>query len=102
MTIKEYVKLRKEELKQYVASLEKAPHLVIVQLNEDEASKAYVRGKLKDAAELGIPADLYKFPVTMSEAELLKEIDKLTHDDSVTGFIVQMPLPKGIDEEKIK
>ena len=102
MTIKEYVKVRKEELKNIVSSLEKVPHLVIVQLNEDEASKAYVRGKLKDAAELGIQADLYKFPVTMTEAELLKEIDKINKDDSVDGFIVQMPLPKGIDEEKIK
>ena len=102
MTIKEYVKVRKEELKNIVASREVVPHLVIVQLNEDEASKAYVKGKLKDATELGIKADLYKFPVTMSEAELLKEIHKLNHDESVDGFIVQMPLPKGINEETIK
>ena len=102
MTIKEYVKVRKEELKALVASREVVPHLVIVQLNEDDASNAYVRGKLKDAAELGIKADLYKFPVTMPETDLLKEIDKLNHDDSVDGFIVQMPLPKGINEETIK
>lgn len=102
MTIKEYVKVRKEELKALVASKEVVPHLVIVQLNEDDASNAYVRGKLKDAAELGIKADLCKFPVSMSEAELLKEIDKLNNDDSVDGFIVQMPLPKGINEETIK
>ena len=72
MTIKEYVKVRKEELKDLVASKEVVPHLVIVQLNDDDASNAYVRGKLKDAAELGIKADLYKFPVSMSEDELLK------------------------------
>lgn len=102
MTIKEYVKARKEEIKNEVAALSKKPKLVIVQLNEDEASKAYVRGKLKDSAELGIPAELLKFPVEMTQEELLKEIDKLNHNDSVTGFIVQMPLPKQINEETIK
>lgn len=102
MIVKEYVKSRKEEIKLEVSKLEKKPTLVIVQLNEDEASKAYVRGKLKDAAELGIPAELKKFPVDMSEEELLKVIDELNSDPNVTGFIVQMPLPKHINEETIK
>lgn len=102
MIVKEYVKLRKEEIKQEVSALEVKPKLVIVQLNEDEASKAYVRGKLKDAAELGIPAELKKYPVETSEEQLLKVIDELNNDKSVTGFIVQMPLPKHINEETIK
>lgn len=102
MIVKEYVKARKEEIKLEVSKLEKKPTLVIVQLNEDEASKAYVRGKLKDAAELGIPAELKKFPVDMSEEELLKVIDELNNDPNVTGFIVQMPLPKQINEETVK
>lgn len=102
MTIKEYIRLRKEEIKQEVASLKEPINFVIVQLNEDEASKAYVKGKLKDAAELGIHAELIKLPVETSEEELLKLIDKLNHDKNVDGFIVQMPLPKQINEETIK
>ena len=102
MTIKEYIKLRKEELKQQVASMEKKPNFVIVQLNEDEASKAYVKGKLKDAAELGINAELLKLDVTTSQEELMKLIDKLNNDENVDGFIVQMPLPKQINEEDVK
>ena len=102
MTIKEYIKLRKEELKQQVASMEKKPNFVIVQLNEDEASKAYVKGKLKDAAELGINAELLKLDVTTSQEELMKLIDKLNNDEKVDGFIVQMPLPKQINEEDVK
>ena len=102
MTIKEYVKARKEEIKAEVAAMPVKPNLVIVQLNEDEASKAYVKGKLKDAAELGINAKLLKFPVEMSEKALLKEIAKLNKSKKVDGFIVQMPLPKQINEETIK
>lgn len=102
MTVKEYIKVRKEEIKAEIAAMPKKPNLVIVQLNEDEASKAYVKGKLKDAAELGINAKLLKFPVDMSEKALLKVIAKLNKDRKVDGFIVQMPLPKQIDEEKVK
>jgi len=102
MTIKEYVKLRKEELTEEVLKMDKKPNLVIVQLNEDEASKAYVKGKLKDAKELGINAKLLKFPVDFTEKQLLKEIAKLNKNKKVDGFIVQMPLPKQINEETIK
>lgn len=102
MTIKEYIKVRKEEIKSEVSKMHKKPHLVIVQLNEDPASIAYVKGKLKDAAELGIKADLIKLPVKTTEKQLLKVIDDLNKDKKVTGFIVQMPLPKQINEETIK
>ena len=102
MVVKEYIKVRKEQLKNEIASLNEPINFVIVQLNEDEASKAYVRGKLKDAAELGINAKLIKLPIETSEEELLKEIDKLNKDESVDGFIVQMPLPKQINEETVK
>ena len=102
MTIKEYIASRKQEIKTYVEGLEVKPHLVIVQINEDQASNAYVKGKLKDCAELGINGELIKLPLETSEEELLKLIDKLNHDDSVDAFIVQMPLPKQINEEKVK
>lgn len=102
MTIKEYIKVRKEELKQEIASLKDPVNFVIVQLNEDEGSKAYVKGKLKDAAELGINAKLIKLPIETSAEELFKVIDELNKDKNIDGFIVQMPLPKQIDEEAVK
>ena len=102
MTVKEYIKVRKEEIKELVSKMDKVPSFTVVQVNVDAGSNAYVKGKLKDAAELGIPANLIKLPLDTSEEELLDLIDKLNKDDSVTGFIVQMPLPKQINEEKVK
>ena len=102
MTIKEYVAFRKEEIKKYVASLEVKPTLAIVQMNEDAASNAYVKGKLKDANELGVNAELIKVPMDTSEEELLNLIDRCNKNPSIDGFIVQMPLPKHINEETIK
>ena len=102
MIIKEYVKDKKQQMKEAISLMERKPSLVIVQLNEDEASNAYVRGKLKDAENLGVHAELIKLPIETSEEQLLKEIDRLNHDDTVDGFIVQMPLPRQINEETIK
>ncbi len=102
MIVKEYVKQRKEEIKNLVLGMKKVPCIGIVQLNEDAASNAYVKGKLKDAAELGIKAELIKLPIETSEQELLKVIDDLNKDDIHDGFIVQMPLPKQINEETVK
>ena len=102
MIIKEYVKLKKEEMKNEVLSFARKPSLTIIQVNEDAGSNAYVKGKLKDAAEIGVDAKLIKLPVTISQEELLEEIDKVNKDNSVDALIVQMPLPKGINEEIIK
>ena len=93
MTVKEYVKARKEEIKNLVLAMERKPSIAIVQVNEDAGSNAYVKGKLKDADELGIHADLIKLPLDTSEEELLKVIDELNNDNIHDGFIVQMPLP---------
>ena len=102
MTIKEFVAKRKQEIKEYVEGLEIKPFLVIVQVNDDVASNAYVKGKLKDCEELGIKAELKKLPISTSEEELLNIINILNKDNKVDAFIVQMPLPKHINEEKIK
>ncbi len=102
MTVKEYVKVRKEEIKELVSKMEIKPSIAIVQVNEDAGSNAYVKGKLKDAAELGINADLIKLPLDTSEAELLNVIKELNNDEAHDGFIVQMPLPKQINEDKVK
>ena len=102
MTIKEYVAFRKAEIRDNLFSYEVKPHLAIIQVNEDAGSNAYVKGKLKDAAELGVVADLIKLPIDTTQEELLKEIEKLNNNPEIDGFIVQMPLPKGIDEDLIK
>ncbi len=102
MIIKEYVAKRKSEIKEYVSGLEIKPHLVVIQVNEDAGSNAYVKGKLKDCEQLGITAELIKLPINTSEEELLKVIDRCNNDSSIDGFIVQMPLPKQINEETIK
>ena len=102
MEIKEFVKVRKEELKVEFSKVNKNLKFVIVQMNEDPASNAYIKGKLKDGNELGVNVELRKFPIDFTQQQLLKEIDSLNHDSSVVGFIVQMPLPKQINEEAVK
>ena len=102
MIIKEYVNYKKESLKEEIAKLNPRPHFVIIQVNEDEGSNAYVKGKIKDATEVGIDVDLIKLPIDISQEELIKEIEKINNDDKIDGLIVQMPLPKQIDEEIIK
>jgi len=102
MTIKEYIAQRKCEIIEEVSSLEVKPHLAIVQINEDAASNAYVKGKLKDAAEMGFVADLIKMPLETTQEELLKEIEFLNNNPEIDGFIVQMPLPKQINEDVVK
>lgn len=102
MIIKDYVKARKEELKKYVAGLVVKPHLTIIQVNDDVGSNAYVKGKMKDSEELGIEAELLKLPIDTSEEKLLKIIGNCNKNPQITGFIVQMPLPKHIDEERVK
>ena len=100
--IKEYVARKKISLGEYFSNLGKKVNLTIVQVNDDEASNAYIRGKLKDCAEIGIDANLIKLDLSTTEDELLKLVDELNNNPKVTGFIVQMPLPNGINEEKIK
>ena len=102
MNIKEYVAIRKEELKNEISSYNRTPQFVIIQVNDDPASNAYVKGKLKDAAEVGINCELRKFDIDISEEKLLEEIEKVNQDNNVDGLIVQLPLPKHISEDKIK
>lgn len=102
MTIKDYVVMEKAKIKNQVETMPVKPHLFIIQVNDDEASTAYVNGKLRDCAEVGVRADLLKLPMTISQVDLIKQIDKLNKNSDVHGLIVQMPLPKQIDEDAIK
>ncbi len=101
MTIKEYVAFRKEQLKEEINAMEKKPVLSIITVGDDPASEAYVRGKKKDAAEVGIEALHTVFPADISEEEVLNLIIKQNNDPSINGIIVQLPLPKHISVEKI-
>ena len=97
--IKEYTQNKKLALKEsLVGSNLKA---VIVQVGNVEASNRYVRNKIKDLEEVGITAELVKFPEEITETNLLAFIKGLNENNSVTGYLVQLPLPKHISEEKI-
>ena len=102
MIIKEYVKETKEALRQEILTFKRKPRFTIIQLNEDAGSNAYVKGKLKDSEEIGVDANLIKLPIDTTEEDLLKLIDQINKDPLIDALIVQMPLPKQIDEEKIK
>ena len=77
------------------------PHLVVILVGEDPASQSYVKGKGKDAVEVGFKSTTIKKPETISEDELISLIEELNSDDKVDGILVQLPLPKHIDEDKV-
>ncbi|MDR0944181.1 MAG: bifunctional methylenetetrahydrofolate dehydrogenase/methenyltetrahydrofolate cyclohydrolase FolD [Ruminococcus sp.] len=77
------------------------PGLAVIIVGEDPASQIYVRNKHKSCAEMGFKSFQYALPETTSESELLELIDKLNNDKDVHGILVQMPLPKGINENAV-
>ena len=80
---------------------EKVPSLAVVLVGDDPASKIYVRNKKNACAEAGITSYEYTLEQNATEEEVLELIDKLNKDDKINGILVQVPLPKGIDEKKI-
>lgn len=84
-----------------VAAGRPAPHLVAILVGHDGGSETYVAAKIKTCAEVGFRSSLIRFESDVTEQELLECIQKLNADADVTGFIVQLPLPKHIDEQKI-
>ena len=79
----------------------KTPHLAAVLVGNDGASMTYVSSKVKSCERVGFKSTLIRLEDSITEAELLAEIDKLNKDNDIDGFIVQLPLPKHIDELKI-
>ncbi|HKK12365.1 MAG TPA: bifunctional 5,10-methylenetetrahydrofolate dehydrogenase/5,10-methenyltetrahydrofolate cyclohydrolase, partial [Flavobacteriaceae bacterium] len=77
------------------------PHLAAILVGTDGASMTYVNGKVKACKRVGFNSTLVELPETTSENTLLEHIDKLNNDDDIDGFIVQLPLPKHIDEQKV-
>ena len=89
-----------EEVKQLLAE-GITPGLSVVLVGEDPASQVYVRNKTRTCKKLGIKSDQYNLEATATEQELLDVVEKLNNDPTVHGILVQMPLPKGIDENKV-
>jgi methylenetetrahydrofolate dehydrogenase (NADP+) / methenyltetrahydrofolate cyclohydrolase len=77
------------------------PHLAAVLVGEDPASAVYVRNKRKACEQAGMLSSLHSLAATASEADLIELIDRLNADASVHGILVQLPLPKGIDEQRV-
>ena len=79
----------------------RAPHLAAVLVGDDGASETYVANKVRDCDEIGFDSTVVRMDAATGEEELLKKVAELNADDSVDGFIVQLPLPEHIDEHKI-
>ncbi|AFD06963.1 bifunctional 5,10-methylenetetrahydrofolate dehydrogenase/5,10-methenyltetrahydrofolate cyclohydrolase [Solitalea canadensis] len=77
------------------------PHLVAILVGNDGASETYVASKMKNCEKVGFKSSLVRYDTSISEAELLQKIDELNKDEGVDGFIVQLPLPKHINAEKV-
>ena len=96
--IKESLKKEIESLKQKTSS---SPKLVSIQVGENAASAVYIKSQKKNAENLGIEYELKTLDIKIKENALVEEIKKLNQDKSVSGIIVQLPLPKGIDHRLV-
>ena len=97
--------LIKEEIKQEVEKIikkgERPPHLAAILVGNDGASLTYVGSKVRSCKQVGFDSTLVKLPAEISQKDLLNKIHELNNDDKIDGFIVQLPLPNHIDEEKV-
>ena len=95
----------KDEIAREVSKMkdngEKVPHLAAVIVGSDGASLTYVGSKVRACERVGFESTLVQLPNTVSEVELLDKIEELNQNDDIDGFIVQLPLPKQIDDQKI-
>jgi methylenetetrahydrofolate dehydrogenase (NADP+)/methenyltetrahydrofolate cyclohydrolase len=101
----EVSKKLREEIKNKVAMLKnegkKIPHLAASLVGSDGASMTYVAAKEKDCKEVGFDSTVLRFDATMTEAELIAEVEKINNNPAIDGLIVQLPLPKHINEKKV-
>ncbi|MNQ99018.1 Bifunctional protein FolD protein [compost metagenome] len=77
------------------------PHLVAILVGNDGGSETYVASKMKNCEKVGFKSSLHRYDNSVTEAELLAKIEEINQDDDVDGLIVQLPLPKHIDPEKV-
>ena len=101
---KEAANLR-EELKREVSNLKnkykKVPGLTVILIGDLAPSQIYVRNKEKSAKEVGLKSDIIKYPDSVQETTILTKINELNKDDTVSGILVQLPLPKHINKKKV-
>lgn len=90
-----------EKVKALKSAGKKVPHLAAVLVGTDGASMTYVNAKVKDCAAVGFASTLIELPETTTEEALMEVIEKLNADAEIDGYIVQLPLPKHIDEQRI-
>jgi len=95
----------RDELKQEVSELKKkfskVPGLTVILIGDLTPSQIYVRNKEKSANEVGLKSEVIKYPDSIEEKTVLKKIEELNKDDTVSGILVQLPLPKHIDKQKV-
>ena len=84
-----------------IKNRKKVPHLAAVLVGDDGPSETYVKSKIRACERVGFNSSLFKFDMDISQDELLKEIIKINENQDIDGFIVQLPLPSNIDQEKI-
>ena len=101
---KELAQKLQQEMTQEVTELKEnglQPGLAVILVGEDPASQVYVRNKERAANNIGMYSVVYRLPETTSEADLIAKIEELNHDDKVHGILVQLPLPKHINEDLV-
>ena len=95
----------REELKQEVAELKtkynKVPGLTVILIGDMAPSQIYVRNKEKSANEVGLKSEVIRYPDTVEEKTILEKIEELNSDENISGILVQLPLPKHIDKQKV-
>ena len=84
-----------------IKNRKKVPHLAAVLVGDDGPSETYVKSKIRACERVGFNSSLFKFDIDISQDELIKEIIKINENQDIDGFIVQLPLPSNIDQEKI-
>ena len=97
LKLKEQMKQRIEQLKQQGIN----PKLVVVLVGDNSASQVYVRNKHKSCGEVGIESEVITMPEQTTQQELLEVVERLNQDETVDGILVQLPLPKQIDEKTV-
>ena len=95
----------REELKKEVSELKKkynkVPGLTVILIGDITPSQIYVRNKEKSANEVGLKSEVIRYPDTVEEKTVLEKIEDLNKDETVSGILVQLPLPKHIDKQKV-
>ncbi|WP_291077472.1 bifunctional 5,10-methylenetetrahydrofolate dehydrogenase/5,10-methenyltetrahydrofolate cyclohydrolase [Empedobacter sp. UBA5528] len=100
--ISERLKVRiAEESAQLLSSIGRKPHLAAILVGNDGGSETYVASKIKNCEKVGFTSSLFRYDGSVTERELLDKIEEVNNDDDVDGLIVQLPLPKHIDPEKV-